>query len=479
MASCASSLTWVRRCIRILLIGLLLTMVQTRAVAGQGFGQEWSTPVDITAPGSDRSAFGTPLCDRYQNTYLLWSQMSDEGSELYYQDDRNGYWSTPLDVVAVPEPRLIRIDAGISPETDTLHVIWQNRDIGGDVYYTSVPLHATSDVRAWRTPNILVENAGANMRVDDRGIIHVAYGASENEGLNNYVYYLRSDDDGATWSTPIRVFSSHTEMPVSASVGLAVDDRQRIHAGITVRSQEYGVYSEVGYTQSTDGGNSWRPYETVQVGGTTFQGVSTIRPYAFGEDEVHLTWHDPRRMHRVSTDGGDSWSEAVEIMALGAAFGGENELVKDTAGLLHSILATGGGVFSVAYRDGGWGAPEQIDDRFIDPHGQRIVSCQGNRLHVVYYDRLGDNRVWYSTRETSAPPISREPVPTPTPVPPGIGQPAAPTSAERLVSPAVSDPAYPLDKEEVDSRALSPVITGTTIALLLIGIGWIYARMKP
>jgi hypothetical protein len=117
-------------------------------------------------------------------------------------------------------------------------------------------------------------------------------------------------------------------------------------------------------------------------------------------------------MHQWSMDGGETWSAATEILPLGAAFGGQNQLVKDSAGTLHVILATGSGVYSVAGDGAQWGPPEPIDTRPIDPHGQTITTCQGNHVNVAYYDRVGGERVWYSSRQVNAPHIARKPMPT-------------------------------------------------------------------
>jgi hypothetical protein len=117
-----------------------------------------------------------------------------------------------------------------------------------------------------------------------------------------------------------------------------------------------------------------------------------------------------------SNDGGETWSAPIEIMSLGAGFGGQNQLTKDSAGVLHAVLGTGGGVYSASWTGTQWGPPEQIDARPIDPHGQTITTCQGNQLHVAYYDRTGEERVWYSTRSVSGPHIDRKPMPTPEPL---------------------------------------------------------------
>ena len=97
----------------------------------------------------------------------------------------------------------------------------------------------------------------------------------------------------------------------------------------------------------------------------------------------------------------------MTIIELGAAFGGINQLAKDSAGVLHAITAVGDGVFHSIWKNGAWGPGEALDKRFIDPHGQQLVVCQGNRLHVAYYDRTGENEIWYASKTTDAAEIAR------------------------------------------------------------------------
>lgn len=397
------------------IMGVCLSLLNTAIpVQSQSDITQWSAPEDLTLSSLvDTGTFGFLLCDRQENVHLLWSHLSPQGALLLYQNDFTGDLSSPVDVIAFSGNTLIRTSAAISDYDDVLHVIWQDRYIGANVYYSQVQLNQTNNPYAWQAPRRLLENVdSANLVIDNFGTIHVLYGQSEDGGVRNTLYLIKSLDGGENWTDPLAVFQNTAALPSTVSGGLAIDDANRLHVGVTIRTQEYGVYSEVGYLRSIDDGQTWSPYEQIMVDGTTFQGVSTMLPYTFGEDEIHLTWHDPRRMHQWSSDGGETWSAPVEIMSLGAAFGGPNHLVKDSAGILHAIVATGGGVYSATWSGDTWRDYQQIDNRFIDPHGQHMVACQGNQLHAVFYDRLGENKVWYSTRTVAAPHIERQ-LPTP------------------------------------------------------------------
>ncbi len=395
-----------------LLAAFLLWPVSSYA---QQTGNSWSKPVDATQGSTAQTGdFDVLLCDPYQNTYLLWAEQSSNGAAVYLRSDANNNWSTARDVIATPGAVIFNLAASIAKPSVTLNVIWSDQYLRGDLYYSQAPLSTVEQPGSWTTPLLLAQGIDwASTKADSAGTIYVVYGTTDASGLEHVVNQVHSTDSGETWSEPVVAYASVTTLPASIRPELAIDGRDRLHVGISLNSYEYGAYSEVGYVRSEDDGRTWSPYLQVENTGLTFQGVAWIAPYAFGNDEVHLTWHDPRRMHSWSSDGGKTWRTPEEIMPLAAAFGGRNELTQDGAGVLYVVTAVGNGVYSASWTGSQWSAPEQIDNRFIDPHGQTIVACRGNQLHVAYYDRTGENKVWYATRTTDAPPIERKAVPTP------------------------------------------------------------------
>lgn len=403
----------------------------------QQAGNNWSEPLDATQGSTAQSgSFDLLLCDPYQNAYLLWAEQSANGAAIYLRTDAHDGWSPARDIIAVPGAVVFNLAAAISQPDNVLHLIWSDQYLRGNLYYTQAPLAMAEQPRSWAQPQLIGQAVDwASVKTDSQGAAHVVYGATDDSGVEHTVYHLASIDQGKTWSDPEAAYSVVSALPALIRPELAIDARDRLHVGISLNSYEYGAYSEVGYVRSDEGGQTWGAYRPVQNTGTTFQGVAWIAPYAFGEDEIHLTWHDPRRMHMWSADGGQTWREPQEIMPLAAAFGGRNELTEDSAGVLHVVTAVGDGVYSASWNGTEWSAPEQIDRRFIDPHGQTIAACGGNQLHVAYYDRTGNNKVWYATRLVNASAIARQPVPAPDNVGDMVVQPAA-TIATTILTPA-------------------------------------------
>jgi len=396
----------------LLLLGIFF--FQSSVILAQVTSPIWRNPIDMTqASTSSNALFPLVLCDQYENTHILWSDRFGE-SALFYMNDISGDWSAPMDVITNADDirNMIKLSAVIDDSTDILHVLWVDQWIKGVLHYSQVPISEASNPRAWmKSVPLALGTENGSIDVDPEGNLHLVYGTSGDDNLEVGIDYIRSSDSGETWSTPINVVSKKVPFPSDPYAEIAVDETGRVHVGITYRSQDYGSYSEVGYARSVDGGFTWSDYELIDDLGTAWQGVSTISPYAFGENEIHLTWHDPRRMHRWSNDGGSTWSEPDQVMPLGAAFGGPNALTQDSSGAVHLVTAINEGVYSARWDGSMWGPPERIEDREIDPHGQEIAICQGNKLQIVYHDRNDSQKIWYSNRTVDAPRLNRQPMP--------------------------------------------------------------------
>lgn len=438
-------------------------------------------PVDISVPYTEGSdLFGALLCDPYQNLHILWGKSHDQGSDIYYRTDVNGVLSTPTDVLATSNKLAIRLSTTILETDDSIHLIWQDSYVRGNLFYSSAKISAAESPGAWMKPQLLVPQVdSARIMADSKGTLHLIYGISSADGYKNSVYYARSDDGGTSWQEPILVYEADPGVPSALSTFAAVDMAGRIHVGITLRSQEYGVASELLYTRSLDGGYTWQPAQVVATQSEATPNVAVIAPFAFGEDEIHLTWHDPRRMHMWSSDGGATWSSPVEIFSLGAGFGSVNNLAKDSAGKLYAVVGAKDAVYQLEWDGLQWIKPTRIENRSLDPHAQELVVCQGNQLHVTYDDRLvADTTVWYSTREVAAPHIAKIPLPVSAPAASSV----TPTT-EVLVATPVSDPNTgtrpPLNVNSsmpargTTSQAMPLLASvGSVVILLVVVIGW-------
>lgn len=162
------------------------------------------------------------------------------------------------------------------------------------------------------------------------------------------------------------------------------------------------------------------------------------------------------------------------IMPLGAAFGGFNQLAWDNAGNLHVVSAEGSGVFHAIWGGSAWNVQETIEARHLDPHQQQLEVCEGNRLHVVYADRLGGNEIWYSSRKIDATHLASLTIPTPYPdfsVTHVAGQVTDESMTNTLD--AASEPVpYSLARSRHSTGISSPIAAATLTALVIAAAAW-------
>jgi hypothetical protein len=473
------------------LLVLLASAAPASAQEGAGaVATGWSAPLELVGTSiSENGGQSAIVCDPGQNLHIFWGGILDERGYVFYQNDASGEVSRAVDIIATNDVKVDHPAVAVSARDNTLHLIWASAYTGGKLYYSTAPLDRASDPKAWTTPIILhrnISSVSGSIVVDPAGTIHIVYGRSEDEGQQLLVDYIRSDDGGQRWSIPVSVASLVVPTPSEVYGKLAIDGKGRMHVGVTARSYEYGIRSEVGYVQSTDGGQTWSAYERVGEVSPGPAGVAYMGVYAFGDDEIHRTWHDyQNRMHQYSLDGGQTWSKPEIMVTMGAAFGGYNNLTRDSGDTIHAITGVKEGFYSLTYQNGGWTPPATVDDRDLDPHVWTIAACGGNRLHATYNSfNIGDQEVFYFTRQVAAPSIPRQPIPAstlgaadltpltpPWPTPPGTGFPtreggeATPppaqegeVAAEAAVSPAAVSTQPP--------AAMPSAMTTVAIALL-------------
>jgi hypothetical protein len=197
----------------------------------------------------------------------------------------------------------VAIDSG-----DGVHIVWQDdtSGIAEICYKRSLDGGAT-----WSTNKILTWNSGASeypaIAADSYDYIHVVW--QDDTPGNLEIYYVKSEDRGATWSVPRRLTwtSGSGEHPA-----IAVDSSDRIH--IAWQDDKTGV-AEVYYRQSTDGGTNWSAVTRL----TWTSGVSGYPDMAAGSgSSVFLVWHDDTPGHQEvyfkrSTDGGATWEVATRL----------------------------------------------------------------------------------------------------------------------------------------------------------------------
>lgn len=136
-------------------------------------------------------------------------------------------------------------------------------------------------------PIVNVVQAPANCLVPDvamdaNGLLHMVY------GLEHHAYYVRSADNGATFTAPVKVNDSGRVETKMGERGpkLALGTEGVVHV-VWMDEWAPGVKTYVRYSRSADGGKSFEPVRSL----SSMSGIDGVTVAADGQGNVVSFWH--------------------------------------------------------------------------------------------------------------------------------------------------------------------------------------------
>jgi hypothetical protein len=255
--------------------------------------------------------------------------------------DGGATWSAPVDASA-PGEQVREPSAPVVASDGTIYVAWRNRDTGAAPSNVIVG-KSTDGGRTWAR-NLagavtgLGQGAGGGMpRLGmDRasGALYLVYQETEPHGDLD-IFFQRSTDGGATWSSPLRVnddppgnkIRQHVpHMAVAANGRIDVVWLDRRHAYPTPVLPAPRGEADVYYANSTDGGRTFSPSRRItdrtinldmglipRVGSYSWFGPVAA---PLGNDAVFFAWSDPRDGN-IDTDTNDIYTATLRLGAIG------------------------------------------------------------------------------------------------------------------------------------------------------------------
>jgi hypothetical protein len=151
-----------------------------------------------------------------------------------------------------------------------------------DIFYAK----STDGAQTWTTPvDISVPGRSeiADIVVDPKGIIDVAFGYTEFDRNSAEIYLARSTDGGKTWAQPFNISKT---LGVSSEPDVAVGPDGSIHVAWTDTSAG-GQHPQIYYCASKDGGVTWSTAENI----SNTSGAAGEPAIAVGDDGcVFIAW---------------------------------------------------------------------------------------------------------------------------------------------------------------------------------------------
>lgn len=441
---------------------LLLSIIWIASAHAQVQGG-WSEPYRLSS-GLGTASEGYCVADQYGYVHCFWSEtlFVDQRVIIQYSRFDGETWSVPNSIYVT--------NLGIknvSPVVDrngTLHIAWVE-GLYGPAYYTYAPANDALAARSWAKPRqIDVPGRTVRLRIDSKGVLHLL---SINQIEEPGVYYVRSEDQGQTWSEPRWIDPDILPNHVPDSLNFELDENDGLHAVWWYGALDQSRPDWVRYIHSLDGGNTWSvPVLLDQYVKESDHNLTVASPVMAVEGQtVHVIWaagEQSYRNHSLSSDAGRTWSVPKRIFGElnGQAFDG---LAVDGAGRVHFFgqIRYPQGIYHAYWEHGQWTPPsliylillgvegEEMGDR-IHAHYTQPVIRAGNQLVVTFTDGPADpNRRLFVMQRTlhdiapipalptpvpmatpvmTASPIARQPtaVPTPTATTPWFGGEAQP-----------------------------------------------------
>ncbi len=452
--------------------------------------------------------------DEKGNLYAMWSQSASAdatapGVALYAATRVDGRWSRGNLVLRSPVPTstLSSLTTQTTPKAEMpalaadglghVHAVWSG-GASGRIYYSSALVRDVTSAQGWAQPIALPApspvGSWPQIVADPRGqTLYVLYAVPYNEQRG--IWFVRSDDEGDTWSKPALVFDAGAAGWNSASKPrLALDPVTNVLHAVWLRDALPGdaTPQAVAYARSTDGGLTWSAALQVATGDLDWPQVAVAAP-----QQVYVLWQLARSQRQpddpapyelwgqYSPNAGSpvaSWSDAERVPGF-EAISGPAGLAPDGAGRLvlvaHGSSKTGGTAeLHVAQWDGKtWNAGEGDSMGQKPRQGNGAVAApiaQTGQLQVILrawqlradgngqFNILAAERAISTTASLQPVPVFT-PVPTLTPLPTKLPPPTVTPRAQ------IPDVNVPPASASGPLGSLQPLLIGGALAIVIVG----------
>jgi hypothetical protein len=291
------------------------------------------------------------LADAAGQLHAIWMQSAAEGAgdvTFFYARWDGTQWAPIVSIITPPFGRAQDLSAALDP-SGRLIVVWSGGPFG-EIYFSWTSVEVAGMPSEWAEPAILPmpRPVGATpqiLAVED-GRLYVTYAIPINE--HRGIYLISSTDRGETWSEPVQVVDGSAagwEMVMNPT--LEVTPSGDLHLLFWRFPPPVGVETTtLYYVRSTDQGTSWTAPEELVSAELRASWIES-----FGQEAVYRMWQEIRNgvlvtILETSVDGGVTWSAPINFSDFDLDVANSDvvlapsgrlhvlQLVKDSAGLI-------------------------------------------------------------------------------------------------------------------------------------------------
>jgi len=360
----------------------------------------WNPPVQLH---STENMVYDPilLSDDSGRLHLFWSEVSEDvgetagQSQIYYMVKDGDSWSGPVDVLTVPRGFTNGLRGSVDEFGRPYLVIGGSNSI---LQYSRAFQPEAMTALAWQPLRGLTDlQVGGEIYVADA--IHVIYA-----DIGGQIIYLRLGENGNVESSQVIAWLPGNQVFIRPPRMIQVSDGTLhvILPAITPPAGDLDAY----YIRSTDQGETWSELMSISQ-----PDLLAIAIEESSNSNLNILYIGRAgvggRYHSLSEDGGDSWSELMPISlpSEGSGMSG-GDLDIDSAGRLHAVLGLADGTTIVhsEFDGSNWHQSEPIGQGVGSAlENMELEITRGNQLHAVW--QSDHNSIWYAEGFSSALPV--------------------------------------------------------------------------
>jgi hypothetical protein len=334
--------------------------------------------------------------DSSAGIHVVWQDDAPGDKEIYYKRSTDGgtTWTTSQRLTwtaGTSRNPAIAVDA-----SNNLHVVWDDDQSGGlEIYYMKSTDGGTSWSASQRLSWTSISPWYPAIAIDSFGSLYVVW--HDWGPGNNEIYYIKSPDGGTTWTSTHRLTWTSGSSTFPA---IYVDSLDGLHL---VWQDDTPGNNEVYYKKSADGGAAWTTSKRLSWTSNTSQYPATA---ADSSGNPHVVWYDltpgNREIYtRKSTDGGTAWTTSQRLTwTTGGSF--YPVVSPDSSGNIHVVWKEYlPGNYELYHRkssDGGmtWMTKERLTWTSGESDVPAIAADSSGGIHVVWPDLTpGNYEIYY------------------------------------------------------------------------------------
>jgi len=309
-------------------------------------GATWSTSKRLNWP-TGKSVDPDISVGSSNKLHVVWVDYTTGNTEIYYKKSTDGgaTWSTGKRLTSTADPTqhpAVAVDS-----SDNVHVVWSDETPGNyELYYKK----STDGGATWSTSKRLTWTSGDShspaLAVDSSGDLHVAW--YDDTPGNTEIYYKKSTDSGVTWSANKRLSSTanNSDFP-----DIVADTSGNLYV---VWDDKTPGNFEIYFRTSPDAGATWSASKRITwTSGPSWSPTISVDPYG----NLHLAWYDytpgnSEIYYRKSNDRGTNWTPA-ERLTLTSSETWSPAICIDSSGNIYLVWNDNTpGNFEIYYRKG-------------------------------------------------------------------------------------------------------------------------------